>query len=356
MTQKLIKIGDKNGRQGDSLFQAFTTINENFNELYAAVGLDLLNVASDIIPATDNTYNIGSPSKRWKHGYFATGSLYVGDIKLSNDNGTLLVQQVTDAGLISEEPIPDAPGIVTTDRIVNGANTFAITAAGALELNGSPFTGGGNTGDLAFIENTMYGFTGLNINNADLVNGATAGVNLPSNGALQAASFVNTYGDIQLTAGINNSTTSLYFTGSGDLQLPSNGSISQYGTWTKTIVHGVTNGTPTIVWTSHIDAISSAKLLIQVECNETGDTTGWHSQACEAIISCRGYANTYGGPGGDPQISVYGVVHTSVDPLVTFTVQRNPTTKKVEVVGTATATASGNPSLKIHSVEMSTND
>jgi hypothetical protein len=148
MAKQEINLGSApNAGDGDPLRTAFNKINENFDELYnTSGGLDLLNVASNVIPATDNTYDLGSPAKRWKHGYFATGSLYVGDLKLSNDGGTLLVQQVTNAGLITEAPIPDTPGVVTTDRIVNGANTFSITAAGELELNGDPFTGGGGSG------------------------------------------------------------------------------------------------------------------------------------------------------------------------------------------------------------------
>jgi len=145
MAKQEINLGSApNAGDGDPLRTAFNKINENFDELYNSTGgLDLLNVASNVIPATDNTYDLGSPAKRWKHGYFATGSLYVGDLKLSNDGGTLLVQQVTNAGLITEAPVPDSPGVVTTDRIINGANTFSITATGELELNGDPFTGGG---------------------------------------------------------------------------------------------------------------------------------------------------------------------------------------------------------------------
>jgi hypothetical protein len=34
MTQELIIVGTPNSREGDSLFAAFTKINENFTELY----------------------------------------------------------------------------------------------------------------------------------------------------------------------------------------------------------------------------------------------------------------------------------------------------------------------------------
>ena len=150
--------------------------------------------------------------------------------------------------------------------------------------------------------------------------------------------------------------THTYLFDGNTIVLPNNGILQQRNSLTRTTDGLVSAATPSLIWTSAVNYISSAKLVIQVECNEVGDTTGWHSQACEAIISCRGYATTYGGPGGDPQMIVYGVVHTSVDPLVTFTVQRNPTTKMIEVIGTPTAAASGSALVKIHSIEMSTRD
>jgi hypothetical protein len=74
---------------------------------------------------------------------------------------------------------------------------------------------------------------------------------------------------------------------------------------------------------------------------------------CEAVIAVRGWDNT-----SVPVISVYGVTHTSVAPLMTFTVDRNPTTSLIEIVGTrtATATTTGNASLRIYSVETGTMD
>lgn len=118
-TNKKLKIGD-----GTTAWRSLNYFDDQQT--------DLTTVAQDIIPDADNTRNIGSPDRRWQHGYFASGSLYVGDIKLSNDNGRLLVQQVTDAGLITEEPIPNTPGVVTTDRIVNGNLSASLNNKGTL--------------------------------------------------------------------------------------------------------------------------------------------------------------------------------------------------------------------------------
>ena len=106
-----------------------------------------------------------------------------------------------------------------------------------------------------------------------------------------------------------------------------------------------------IVWTSSLSYISSAKLVIQSEAYELGDSSGWHSQSCEAIIACRGSIIS-----GDPAMSVYGTIYTSTQPLVTFTIQRNVTTNLIEVVGTKTAACNSSVSLRIHSIEISTRD
>jgi hypothetical protein len=121
-TNNILKIGD-----GTTAWTALPSIYD---------------VNTSIIPGEDNTYDLGAPDKQWRDIYVSNGSVYIGDIKLSNDNGTLLVQQVTDAGLETEEPI-EAPGVVTTDRLVNGENTFVLNDDGTVEINGEPFTGGG---------------------------------------------------------------------------------------------------------------------------------------------------------------------------------------------------------------------
>ena len=136
-----------------------------------------------------------------------------------------------------------------------------------------------------------------------------------------------------------------------------NGTLnSPGGSFTKTTNNFLnTNVATQVVWTSTQNGISGVKLTIQVECDETGGVNypNWETQVCEAIIAVRGYNST-----SEPVMSVYGVTHTSVAPLMTFSVQRNPTTFLIEIVGTRTATASplGGADLRIYSVETGTND
>lgn len=140
---------------------------------------------------------------------------------------------------------------------------------------------------------------------------------------------------------------------SGNTTFPSQTYIRQNNSYTRTFNGANISGAPTVIWTGTNDNITSVKMTIQIEGYEAGDTTGWHTQTCEAVIAERYWSNA-----GtlDPTMSVYGVVHTSVDPLATFTVQRNPTTHFIEVVATPTGTAFGTLTPKVHSVELGTRD
>jgi hypothetical protein len=102
----------------------------------------LSNYAGHIIPSTDNTYDLGAPDKQWRDIFVSEGSIYIGDIKLSNDNGTLLVQQVTDAGLVTEEPIEGSTGVVTTDRLTVGEVELVLTGGANPYVTFPAITGG----------------------------------------------------------------------------------------------------------------------------------------------------------------------------------------------------------------------
>ena len=138
----------------------------------------------------------------------------------------------------------------------------------------------------------------------------------------------------------------------GNITIPLGGDILDYNGTTllaadssvrKTSV-SLTIGSPGVIWTGVSPLVSSAKLLVQTECEETGDLSGFHTQTCEIVVASRSGGLT-------PAISVYGIVYTSSAALVTFTGQRNLTTNLIEIVGTTTGIVSTNPSLRIYSVE-----
>ena len=415
LTTGKLKIGD-----GTSLWSALDYIVAEPDG-----SIDLGAVDKNLLPATDNTYDLGSPAKRWRH-LFATGSsVYIGDIKLSNSSGTLVVQQVTNAGLINEAPVA-GPGTVTTDRISNGIHSFSINASGVLQLDGAPYLGGDTalpTNTLGYLYNDgtgtltwASGAGGAGGGTSDrLTNGAyevileaTGALTFP-NGVLKiAGNTISNYvaGDDSgsgsqlevaptktvITNGVTNSLGgSPSLTGQSLFEVGSNGILSSFqvinslgeGESTLTseylteldnnsfkigqrITNDLGDGSEPLVafngWTFGIeednitlamtfpnsalqrdtDTVTCAgnastvvytasgqyqhtiRLLIQVEGNE-GAPVGWDTQACEMIIAKSWRAN-------DVAATVYGIVHTSVAPLATFSAEWNALTSRVEVL------------------------
>lgn len=352
MAKQIINIGSSvNKGDGDPLRTSFQKINSNFTEIYNAL--------------TDGT-NFAQVNADW--------------------NAVSGVEQILNKPTIPTDTnqLTNSAGFISsTNNLVNGVHNLTLASNGNLTFPDNLSYYNDGTVDTSIFQKSVTSPTndtvgsrvyltynevgleqyldpdGINNNQYGRVQVSGNGVRLEVSQELVGSPAYSRL-DIAPTGMVLSSTdgvlTHTYLFDGNTIVLPNNGIIQQRNSFIRTTDGVVSAATPTVVWTSTVDYISSAKLVIQVEGDEVGDLSGWHSQACEAIISCRGYANTYGGPGGDPQMIVYGVVHTSVDPLVTFTVQRNPTTKMVEVVGTPTAAASGSAILKIHSVEMSTRD
>lgn len=104
--------------------------------------------------------------------------------------------------------------------------------------------------------------------------------------------------------------------------------------------------TSTVVYTASGQGQHTIKLLIQVEGVE-GLGSIMDTQACEMIIAKSFRAD-------DIASSVYGVVHTSVSPLATFTAEWNALANRVEVI--CTTPSANNVNVKTFATEISTSD
>lgn len=150
------------------------------------------------------------------------------------------------------------------------------------------------------------------------------------------------------TSDVGSTSYSWVFGQDGTLTIPPDGKISQSFSLTKSNLSEITSAAPTVVWSSDSSTISSVKLLIQLEQEQVGDPTGFHTHTCEAIISARGTNQI-----GTPSVTVFAVNYTYTSSLVTFTVQRNIDSGLIEVV--ATLVDGTNPAyLSIHSIEQLT--
>jgi hypothetical protein len=232
---------------------------------------------------------------------------------------------------------------VNGDRLINGANELILDADGTLIVNNNNLVP------------SITGPDGINISATD---GKQLGLNwtpaavdpYPGVPELSTATALVDLGYGGVIIEVNSDLGGSYWKFG-----PTGALVHSGGSATRTTSILLENNITTqVVWTGR-SFTSGAKLTIQVECAETGGVNGtaWETQVCEAIVAVRGY-NT----AAVPVISVYGVTHTSAAPLMTFTVDRNPVSNLIEIVGTRTATASplGQAPLTIYSVETRSND
>ena len=136
MAKLTVNIGSSaNDRTGDNLRTAFNKINENFDELYTALGLDDaslnlgafeftgsvmtttdssaitidqavtvssdLTVGGDVVPSTDFGSNLGSPTKRFKDLYLSGNTITLGNETISSDTGKIVLSGAVEASSLT---------------------------------------------------------------------------------------------------------------------------------------------------------------------------------------------------------------------------------------------------------------
>jgi hypothetical protein len=137
------------------------------NLTYFSGTTSLTNVSSNIVPSSDNVYDLGSPTKLWKHIYTAGGSIYLGNLKITNEDGKLGVTKVVNPGSVNETPDPvDSDGLAgSVNMLSNNGHEFVLTANGTITLNGNIFTTDNNLGNIK-INGGIIGTQGLSGNNS----------------------------------------------------------------------------------------------------------------------------------------------------------------------------------------------
>ena len=160
--------------------------------------IDLTAVTTDVLPNTNLTYNLGSPSKQWRSLYVGTSTIYIGGTALSiSTSGSLTVNgapvsSFNTATLVAQAVSATTASFATTSgyalsfntatlvstavsatNIVNGTWTLTLSTAGSILLNGTIFSGGSAT-------------------TSTLVN-STATVSLGSNGYITLANGAQLY-------------------------------------------------------------------------------------------------------------------------------------------------------------------
>jgi hypothetical protein len=86
---------------GSAVVANATNVSVNFSDGGSGkyvFNVDELSTGASIVPQVDNAVDLGSPTNRFRHLYVAPGTIYLGDIKLTNLNGKLDAKKVINPG------------------------------------------------------------------------------------------------------------------------------------------------------------------------------------------------------------------------------------------------------------------
>jgi flagellar basal body rod protein FlgF len=108
----------------------------------------------------------------------------------------------------------------------------------------------------------------------------------------------------------------------------------------------VSDGAPTVIYTTTSSNKHTVKLLVQAE-GFDGANEEWDTQSCE-ILAVKSFRNN------TVAASVYGLVYTSPNPLVTYNSQFNSATGNIEI--TAVAAQANGVNVRVHAIEINTAD
>jgi hypothetical protein len=145
--------------------EAFNRINDNFTELYLSVGgggaVDLTAINTNINPGANETYDLGSPTKRWRDIYLSGSSIHLGTAVITSQYGAVNLPAGSTIGSLALDEsyfktiaVPGQTNIVAdtgTDTLTFAASTgiTLTTAAGIDRLtiaNSGVLTNVGGTG------------------------------------------------------------------------------------------------------------------------------------------------------------------------------------------------------------------
>jgi hypothetical protein len=185
--------------------EAFNRINDNFTELYLSVGgggaVDLTAINSNINPGANSTYDLGSPTKRWRDIYLSGESIHLGDAVIRSQYGAVNLPAGSTIGNLALDEsyfktiaVPGQSSIVAdtgTDTLIIAASSgITLTTAAGLDrltiANSGVLTNAGGTGI------TVSGSTGnVVINNAGVVS-TVAGYGISVSSATGNVTIANT--------------------------------------------------------------------------------------------------------------------------------------------------------------------
>jgi len=132
MAKQTINIGSGElTGDGESIRSAFSKVNDNFNELYGAGGVDLTSVTTSIIPDQNEQHDLGSPTNKFRDLYLSGNTIYLGTATISIDNQGRII--------FSDPAVSVGTETVRGDiEDINGNTIFDSNTGAVSNLEGQP--------------------------------------------------------------------------------------------------------------------------------------------------------------------------------------------------------------------------
>ena len=186
------------------------TVNTNANLVLAPNGIGKVASNVDIVPNTNNAFNLGSPTRYWNmvySQYLTVGSDFTlnGDLSVGGNltvTGNIIEMGniVTDAKTIQLANTANTASAANGAGITVGANDAIATMLYNSASNIWALNIGVKTGNIIIQGDDIFDLAGPRISNGDLSHGSTSGLDIVANGDTNATVLYNTYGNVQIYA------------------------------------------------------------------------------------------------------------------------------------------------------------
>lgn len=387
MAKQIINVGTaKNDGTGDSLRDGAQKINDNFSELYTALGATTGNLsivskltAGDGVTVSSTTGDIVI------RGNIATnnvlGAIKVGE-NLSIDNEGVLSANpggytlpIAEAGTLGGIKIGDTLTISETGVVNISGGLYQLPTATSTVLGGVKvgarlsITNGVLSADVQTVPVATDSISGtVKIDNSSItINGSgvissvtdTGDVGFSGNVLYNAVSadqgiYIAPGGEstsyVQVPGNAESATTALRIgnAAAGGVEI-----LSDKIVYSGDITHSQQDntsclpGVDTVIYTGTAQFQHAIKMFVMVEGTPDGGTV-WETQACD-IIAVRGFTDNI------VHVNAYGVTYSSAAAFATFDGQWNATTNRIEIT-CRPASATNAVVASVHAIEMTTND
>jgi hypothetical protein len=177
-----LKLGSIGAQLGELVneFSSDETLSGNSNSAVPtekATKQYFTKVSSNVVPAADDLYTLGTPSKRWNHVYVGPGSLTIGTLTITDNAGALEIKAGSTPAPTNVDSINNGTSSVTVIEdgdvtITSGGvaglviNSTTTTVEGNLHIQGNISADGTNTviaaTTLSVSDNMIYMNNGIN--------------------------------------------------------------------------------------------------------------------------------------------------------------------------------------------------